>query len=1243
VSGLRAARSLIALVLVVSTATVAPAAVADAPSSGHLAFVSPQPGRLTGTVDVQVQAPVGTTAVRFSVDDVALSEITDTYFTETGLSPVWRTATDASYFPPGRHVLRAEADTPSGTVSAAETVTTTRPPSSDGRTSLDGGWHFARAADLPAGDLDAAVPPEVQPGYDDSALADVVVPDSFGAVRDAWNDDAGAQVLYRRAVDLPARPNGVTTLITDNCFFACRYFVNGVAVGTSSGGYLPAKLDVSAALRKGSNTIAVIADNRVSTLGVFAQPNKGNYWNWGGLIQDVWLQHSDPAALTEMRAEGTMTGALTVRPVGVNHTGVARSIPARLWVTDAQGRMALAPRIVTAGIPDGGGSGDPITAQVPNPKLWDLDHPTLYTVHLQPLGAQGPTLTEPTGFRTVAVQGEDLLLNGRVVRDLQGFDRHADYPGLGRTQPDGLADREIKTLHDKGFRIFRPAHYPTTPAELAAADKYGLLVVEEINQITSLSATVLAQPSTQEFAEQQLTRMVARDASHPSLIAFSVGNENDTTSQKGADYVKNLVAFGKSLEPTRLYTAVTNHTTSDLGRQYVDFLAENYYAGWYSGAVDSVVSMLDAVQAQEPKPVLITEYGAEGVRGRDGTARGSEWYQASIVDGYNRLLAGRPHLIGKLYWTSTEFWCTPTWSGGNPDPIPPFHAKALVDYFRTPKLGWRVMFSPVRITDASQVDVPAGAPTTSMQRVTVTGIGDHTVSGRLVADPPAGFHALAEPTFKVAPGQSQTLDVPLAGTLDPSVQTESGFTHAVVDSDTEALPAVLTVKRVDTAATTSSDTFDSPTLDTHWQIVRPDSAGWSLTDRPGSLRLSTLPGDEYGQDNDGGNLFMRTGTPAVDLTATAAVSAPGLTADAQQVGLLLYADDDNYAKIDFGVSKTEAPVVQFTSEVHGGASASTSVPYAGSHLRLRLVRRGPTVTGEYSPDGQAWYPVASGTGPTNGNVALQAVSGNTGAPVVPTYVDDVTVTTSGGVDLSRISAAQPLPGGEPDPVSVTVANGTSAPASAHVDVAAPSDWTVSPIDVTLQPYTSRVVNVTVSPPVAPAGATLTAAVQPSAGLPVYGAAAVDVDTAPAAAAVPLAMDAGCASSPLYDGYQRLTEQTAWADGAAYGWVGTAPMCRDRGSSDALRRDLITNTAPGTLRVELPAGQHDIAVLVGDTGFPSDPMTMSVNGTVARTTTSVPAGQFTWYRLPTPGGTVDLTFAAVTDGQFWRINAVVGLP
>lgn len=176
-----------------------------------------------------------------------------------------------------------------------------------------------------------------------------------------------------------------------------------------------------------------------------------------------------------------------------------------------------------------GGQAEPIVLRVDNPALWDLEEPNLYTVTLR---GPGGALKERTGFRDVSVSGGDVLLNGEVVENLQGFNRHADYPGLGRTQSDALARREIEGLYRKGFRLFRPAHYPTTPAELDAADELGMLVIEEVN-VTGLSGAELASPEIKQFGASQLAGMIRRDRSHPSIIGWSVGNEN-LTEQAGA-------------------------------------------------------------------------------------------------------------------------------------------------------------------------------------------------------------------------------------------------------------------------------------------------------------------------------------------------------------------------------------------------------------------------------------------------------------------------------------------------------------------------------------------------------------------------------------------------------------------------------------------------------------------------------------------------------------------------------------
>ncbi|MGY0231511.1 glycoside hydrolase family 2 protein [Longispora urticae] len=778
-------RSCVASVALATMVALLPPTLARAAES--VTFLSPTGSTLAGTVDVAVTAPAATTAVRFSLDGIAFAEVTRQYATATGAAPRWSTATDASWFPPGAHTLKAEAVTPAGVVKGTTSVTTTRPADPAGVTTLNGAWPFATDDELPAGALDGTAPPGAQPGFSEAAMTTVLVPDSFGAVRDRWNRDTGHRVLYRKGIDLGTLGTPRVHLVFESCFFSCRYFLNGTEVGTSTGGYLPQRFDVTAAARSGANTVAVIVDNRKATINPYTTSHL--YWQWGGLVQGVRLERMNAVAVTNITAEGDAAGTLTLRAQGTNTTTQVLGIPATLRVVAPGGGAPLVDRTIWFNIPVGGGQAAPVTVTVTAPALWSPANPARYTVSVTPGQGYGQAVTLRPGFRDVAVSGGDVTLNGQVVSNLPGFNRHADFPGLGRTLPDGLAVRELDQLHARGYRIFRPGHYPTTPAMLDEADRLGMLVIGEVS-IQQMSGTALAGAALQTFAKDQLRRMIDRDRGHPGVIIWSVGNENATNTTDGANYVSTLIGYGRGLDPTRLYTEVSAWHTADRSYAHQDVVLANIYYGWYSNTFADLPGLLDAIQSTAGgKPVMVSEFGAEAVAGRPGFGKGTEYYQGLMVDEYNRLLGRRPHTLGLMYWTSTEFLCSPTWNGGNPDPVPPFHTKALKTWFGDPKLGWKVMFSPVRIRDLAAFPAPLTGSATVTVPVTVDDVSGRGASGTVVVTPPAGFTAGPDTPFTVTPGGSTTVNMTVTGRFGGDVAP--GLVRAVINADTEAQPRQL--------------------------------------------------------------------------------------------------------------------------------------------------------------------------------------------------------------------------------------------------------------------------------------------------------------------------------------------------------------------------------------------------------------------------------------------------------------------
>lgn len=760
--------------------------------------------KLPELIFLDADPPIDTVSVRYFIDNIQVSELTDLYAQQTNTKPIWRTIVDAGWFDPGEHKLKVEADTPQGTITIKESriVIPAKENAKRSSVSLTGAWKFANATDLPAGVAEGSSPQAVQSSFDIKKWKTILVPQSLGAVDNKWNQYDGILGVYRRSVRLEAPAKGEQiSIVLQSCYWSGRVFINGTEVGQTKGGYLPSRFDITNEVRNGNNEIAIITDNRLSEMGVFKRLN-AFYWNWGGLLQEVSIERNAEVSVIDMRVTGSQSGKLQLWFTTINKTTFAKKKNISVQVYDPSGKKILENRSIGITMPVGDGILAPAELKINNPLLWNLDEPNLYTIIAT---ADGVTLKERTGFRDVKVSGADLYINDKIIENLQGFDRHADYPGLGRTQPSKLPYQELKELYDKGFRIFRPGHYPTTPAQLDAADELGMLVIEEIN-VTGLKGAQLATKEVRDFGAQQLTKLIHRDRSHPCIIAWSVGNENLTDEDGAEIYVKEIIELGRSLDNTRLFTHVTMRSTRDKTFQYQDIVAQNYYAGWYAPDINAIVDLLNSTQEYAGnKPIILSEYGAEAVIGREGTGKGTEFYQGHVVDSHNRLLHNRKHFIGKMYWSSTEFWCRPNWTGGNPVPITPFHVKALQGYHRQHnKLGWRVMFSPVRLSFASdaisktllggELKISSGENDAVTIDITVQEISGKKVKGVVEVLLPDGFKAdkIRQP-FELEPNGSTTINIGFKGQMQSSFTSANGYIRAVIDRDTEAQPLLLTL------------------------------------------------------------------------------------------------------------------------------------------------------------------------------------------------------------------------------------------------------------------------------------------------------------------------------------------------------------------------------------------------------------------------------------------------------------------
>lgn len=242
--------------------------------------------------------------------------------------------------------------------------------------------------------------------------------------------------------------------------------------------------------------------------------------------------------------------------------------------------------------------------------------------------------------------------------------------------------------------------------------------------------------------------------------------------------------------------------------------------------------------------------------------------------------------------------------------------------------------------------------------------------------------------------------------------------------------------------------------------------------------------------------------------------------------------------------------------------------------------------------------------------------------------------------LGEARAPAPMFGGRANDVVVPVTNTTDAALAVTVSADVPDGWTSGEATASVPSGETSEVTVAVTPPAAePTVATIGIEVR-TGGQEVVDRRDERVDVVPSGDEVALALDAGSADSPLLDTYTRLAPGDAWDAQRGYGWVGTAPQSRDRGDTlDPLRRDFVNNAAAGVLRLAVPAGDHEVHVLVGDS-VASGPTHIRSGGTLLAETGAQPDGSFTWLRFDLAGGTehdLELTGDA---GAHWHLNALV---
>ncbi|HYS53068.1 MAG TPA: beta-galactosidase GalA [Thermoanaerobaculia bacterium] len=527
---------------------------------------------------------------------------------------------------------------------------------------LDFGWkfHFGDAAS-PADDFGfgsdhaayakaGVAPAPAQLKFDDSGWRTLNLPHDWAVELDFVNGDKfplrshgykpiGRQFpktsigWYRRTFVVSSEDRGRRLAIKfDGVFRDSIAWLNGHFLGRNASGYSEFTFDVT--------DYVLFGEKNVLTVRVDATQYEGWFYEGAGIYRHVWLLKCPPLHIPPygvfVRSEG---GKVTITTQIVNDSEspvTATLVSSVIGDNSVSDSVALSPhqeKTVTQSM------------EISNPQLWSLESPHLYTL----VSSIGTDRVESRfGIRTISFDKEKgFFLNGKRV-EIKGTCNHQDHAGTGIALPDALQEFRIRRLKEMGANAYRTSHNPPTPELLDICDRSGMLVLDE-NRLMG---------STPELLEN-LRRLILRDRNHPSVILWSLGNEEWSmqNTDVGAAIARTMKRLQKELDPTRLSTyAADNGDRYEGINSVVDVRGVNYI-----GRGD-----IDKYHREHPdQPMVGTEeasaYCTRGVYANDAGRGFMSDYDVNAPDygataeRWWKFYAERPYLAGAFVWTGFDY------------------------------------------------------------------------------------------------------------------------------------------------------------------------------------------------------------------------------------------------------------------------------------------------------------------------------------------------------------------------------------------------------------------------------------------------------------------------------------------------------------------------------------------------------------------------------------------------------------
>lgn len=540
-------------------------------------------------------------------------------------------------------------------------------------------WKYAR------GDYQGAE----QANFDDKQWETIGLPHSFSIPYFMSNNFYVGYGWYRKTFHLSTNELSKQIFLEfDGIFQEAEIFVNGVLIQTHVGGYTGFNVNLSSAVKKGNNLIAVRVNNIWKP---DVAPRAGEHVFSGGIYRNVRLVLKAPTHIDwygtfittpDLGKNKGKSSIIKITTVICNHSKNNRKYRLTNQIVDPNGKVIRSVESSEYLTSHENKSIEQTTSPITTPLLWCPKHPYLYKVITQ-LFEDEELIDEyesTFGFRWFEwTVDKGFFLNGEHLY-FRGANVHQDQAGWGDAVTEAAMQRDVNMMKEAGFNFIRGSHYPHAPAFSQACDEEGILFWSEApfwgiggfkpDGYWDSSAYPINPKDIEGFENstlQQLEEMIRIHRNHPSIIAWSMCNEAFFSAPEAMDGVRHLlkkmVERSHQLDPTR--PAAIGGSQRPLGKERIDLIGD--IAG-YNGDGSTVPDF------QHPDiPNIVSEYGSTTAERPGEYTPG--WGDLLKDDGWK----------GPAWRSGQAIWC-----GFDHGSIAgsQLGKMGIVDYFRIPKRSW---------------------------------------------------------------------------------------------------------------------------------------------------------------------------------------------------------------------------------------------------------------------------------------------------------------------------------------------------------------------------------------------------------------------------------------------------------------------------------------------------------------------------------------------------------------------------